>query len=74
MAQFKVTVKTTSVTNGVRLEKGMSVNVVCNNSASPFVTEQDRQAIADAFTRAYGIDIKKTNRISNAFLDVEKVK
>lgn len=72
MAQFKVTVKTTSVTNGVRLEKGMSVNVVWSGG-SPLTTQQGQQAIADAFTRGYGVDIKKANKISSAYLEVVQV-
>jgi hypothetical protein len=72
MGLFKITVKSTSVTNGVRLEKGMSVEVVSSYS-NPMSTNGGKEVI-DAFQRIYGIDIKKANKLSSAYLDVQKVK
>ena len=72
MGLFKVTVKSTSVTNGVRLEKGMSVEVVSSYS-NPMTTNGGKEVI-DAFQRTYGVDIKKANKLSSAYLDVQKMK
>ena len=72
MALFKVTVKSTSVTNGVRLEKGMSVEVVSSYS-NPMTTNGGKEVI-DAFQRIYAVDIKKANKLSSAYLDVQKIK
>lgn len=72
MALFKITVKSTSVTNGIRLEKGMSVEVVSSYS-NPMTTNGGKEVI-DAFQRTYGIDIKKANKLSSAYLDLQKIK
>lgn len=72
MGLFKITVKGTSITNGVRLEKGMSVEVVSSLS-NPMTTNGGKEVI-DAFQRTYGVDIKKANKLSSAYLDVQKIK
>ncbi len=72
MGLFKITVKSTSVTNGVRLEKGISVEVVSSYS-NPMSTNGGKEVI-DVFQRIYGVDIKKANKLSSAYLDVQKIK
>lgn len=69
---YRVTVKTGKNTNGVRIERGMSVDVVTNSMSNP-VTTNGGQPVADAFMRIYGIDIKKAGVLSMAWLDVERV-
>ena len=54
---YRVTVKSSKNTNGIRVERGMSVDVVTNNITNP-VTTNGGQAVADAFMRIYGIDIR----------------
>ena len=54
---YKVTVKTNLNSNGVRLEKGMSVEVL--SQTSNFNNSKDREAMKQAFIRAYGIDVTK---------------
>lgn len=58
MPLFRITVKTAKNSNGVRIEKGMSVDVVSNSFNNPVVTNGG-QSVIDAFYRIYGIDIKK---------------
>ncbi|MDR0825223.1 MAG: DUF6140 family protein [Prevotella sp.] len=72
MPLFRITVKSAKYANGVRIEKGMSVDVVTNNFANP-VSTNGGQAVIDAFLRIYGIDIKKAGALSTAYLNVEKI-
>jgi len=70
MALFKITVKQNANTNGIRLEKGMSVDV-SSRYGNPVTTNGGHEVI-DAFQRAYGIDIKKAGGLSSVYLDVKK--
>ena len=72
MPLFRITVKQSKVSNGVRLEKGMSVDVVSNSFSNP-VTTNGGQSVADAFYRIYGIDIKKVGALNMVYLDVERI-
>ena len=72
MPLFRITVKTAKNSNGVRLEKGMSVDVVSNSFNNPVVTNGG-QSVIDAFYRIYGIDIKKAGALSTVYLDVKKI-
>ena len=72
MPLFRVTVKTSKNTNGVRIERGMSVDVPSNSMSNP-VTVNGGQTVADAFMRIYGIDIKKVGALNMAYLDVERI-
>ena len=69
---YRITVKNSKLTNGIRVEKGMSVDVVTNSMSNP-VLINGGQAVADAFMRIYGIDIKKAGALSMAWLDVERI-
>ena len=69
---YRTTVKSPKNTNGVRIERGMSVDVVTNSLSDP-VSTNGGQAVADAFMRIYGIDIKKAGALSRAWLDVERI-
>lgn len=72
MPLFRVTVKTSKNTNGVRIERGMTVVVPSNSMSNP-VTVNGGQTVADAFMRIYGIDIKKAGALNMAYLDVERI-
>ena len=72
MPLFRVTVKTMKNSNNIRLEKGMSVDVVSNNMNNP-VSTNGGQLVADAFMRIYGIDIKKAGALSMVYLDVQRI-
>ena len=69
---YRVTVKNGKNTNGVRLERGMSVDVVTNSMSNP-VTTNGGQPVADAFMRIYGIDIRKAGALNMVYLDVERI-
>ena len=68
----RITVKSSKLTSGIRVERGMSVDVVTNNITNP-VTTNGGQAVADAFMRIYGIDIRKAGALSMAYLDVQRI-
>ena len=72
MPLFRITVKQSKNSNGVRIEKGMSVEVVTQSMSNP-VTTNGGQIVADAFMRLYGVDIKKAGALSMVYLDVVKV-
>ena len=69
---YRITVKNPKLTSGIRVEKGMSVDVVSNSMSNP-VTTNGGQTVVDAFMRIYGIDIKKAGALSMAYLDVERI-
>ncbi len=69
---YKITVKTSKNSNGIRIERGMSVEVVTNNITNP-VTTNGGQAVVDAFMRIYGIDIRKGGALNMVYLDVQRI-
>lgn len=71
MALFRATIKATRITNGVRLEKGMSVDFP-SSYGSPLGTNGGHEVI-DAFMRKYGVDLKKANAINSSFIEVVKI-
>lgn len=72
MPLFRVTVKQMKLTSGIRIEPGMSVDVVTNSMSNPLTTNGG-QAVADAFMRVYGIDMKRLGALSTVYLDVQRV-
>ncbi|MCI7706114.1 MAG: DUF6140 family protein [Bacteroidales bacterium] len=73
MPLFRVTVKTAKNSNGIRIEKGMSVEVMTSSTSSNPLTTNGGQAVADAFMRIYGIDAKKAGILSTVYLDVQRI-
>lgn len=69
---YKITVKTSKNSNGIRVERGMSVEVVTNNITNP-VTTNGGQAVVDAFMRIYGIDIRKAGALNMVYLDIQRI-
>lgn len=69
---YKITVKTSKNSNGIRVERGMSVEVVTNNITNP-VTTNGGQVVADAFMRIYGIDIRKVGALNMVYLNVQRI-
>lgn len=60
------------MSNGITIEPGMSVEVVTSSFSNP-VSTNGGQAVADAFMRIYGVDIKKAGVLSTAYLDVQQL-
>jgi len=71
MALFRATVKSNRTSNGVRVEKGMSVDFPSSHG-SPLSSNGGKEVI-EAFQRQYGIDIKKAGIVSSSYLEITKV-
>ena len=69
---FQITTKHTRNCNGIRIEPGMSVQVVTQSMSNPVITNGG-QVVADAFMRIYGIDIKKAGCLNTVELNVERI-
>jgi hypothetical protein len=69
---YRVTVKQNKLNAGIRIERGMSVDVVTNSITNP-VTTNGGQPVADAFMRIYGIDIRKAEALNMVYLDVQRI-
>lgn len=72
MAMFQITTKHTKNSNGIRIEPGMSVQVVTQSMSNP-VTTNGGQPVIDAFMRIYGIDIKKAGCLNMVELEVKQI-
>ena len=68
---YKVTVKSDLLANGVRLEKGMSVEV--SSQSLPLSTLQGKELVNNAFKAKYGVDLKKACALTSLYLDVVKI-
>lgn len=71
MARFRVTTKHVKNVNGIRIEPGMSVEVVTQSMSNP-ITTNGGQSVIDAFMRIYGIDIKKAGCLNMVELDLKQ--
>lgn len=69
MALWIITVKSTRNMNGVRLERGMSVQV---SSQYHPIGYNNGELTRDAFMRIYGIDLKKAGALHPAYFDIER--
>ena len=72
MARFKITTKHVRNCNGIRIEPGMSVEVITQSMSNP-VSTNGGQLVIDAFYRIYGIDIKKAGCLNNIELEVKQM-
>ena len=72
MARFRITTKHVKNSNGIRIEPGLTVEVVTQSMSNP-VTTNGGQIVADAFYRIYGIDIKKAGYLNMVELEVEQI-
>ena len=72
MPRFLITTKQRTQFNGIRIEPGMSVEVITSSYTNP-LTMNGGQPVVDAFMRIYGIDIRRAGIMSQSFLDVERI-
>lgn len=71
MALFRVTVKRSAQVGGIRLEKGMSVDIP-TIGYNPLSTNVGHDVIM-AFMRIYGIDLKRAGACHLGYLDVVRI-
>ena len=68
----KVTTNRAISVTGVKVEKGMSVEVV-SQSHSLLSTQQGKDLVNNAFKAEYGVDVKKACALTSLYLDVVKI-
>lgn len=69
---YQVTVKQMRMERGVRIDKGMSVQVVTNSYNNP-ILDNHGQAVEDAFMRIYGISLRQMNALNMAYLESTRI-
>lgn len=72
MPRFLITTKQRTQMNGIRIEPGMSVEVITSSYANPLMVNGGQEVI-NAFYRIYGIDIKRAGVCSPVYLDVRQI-
>ena len=72
MARFLITTKQMKNTNGIRIEPGMSVEVVTQSMSNPILSNGG-QPVVDAFMRIYGLDIRRAGALNMTYLNVERI-
>ena len=72
MPRFLITTKQMKNANGIRIEPGMSVEVVTQSMSNPVLTNGG-QPVVDAFMRIYGVDIKRAGALNSVFLNVDRI-
>lgn len=70
MAIFRITTKHVKNCNGIRIEPGLSVEVI-TQAMSNLVYTNGGQCVFDTFYRIYGIDTQKVGCLNNIELNVE---
>ena len=74
MALWKIAVKNSGTFNGVRIEKGMSVEYVTISTTPPLsALSQNKDKIAQLFMNKYGIDLNKAGLVNTGRLSCEKI-
>ena len=69
---YKATVKSNASINGVRLEKGMSIEVASQTS-NILGDSKGKELVRNAFMVKYGVDLKKACAIDSVHLDVQRI-
>ena len=72
MPRYIITTKQMKNANGIRIEPGMSVEVVTQSMGNP-VLNNGGQPVAEAFMRVYGIDIRRVGALNMNYLTVERI-
>jgi hypothetical protein len=71
MALYLLTIKRSEGRGGIRLEKGMSVEVA--SLVPPLSNRLEQSKVKEAFQQKYGVDLEKAGVLSSAFFEVEKI-
>lgn len=72
MPRYLITTKQRTQMNGIRIEPGMSVEVITTSYVNPLLMNGG-QPVIDAFYRIYGIDIKRAGICSPVYLDIRQI-
>lgn len=75
MAQWKIEIKQSGIINNVRIEKGMFVEYVTDNTTPPLsVLSKHKENIGRLFKSKYGIDLLKANLVSQGRMTCVRIK
>nr|WP_314646518.1 DUF6140 family protein [uncultured Prevotella sp.] len=72
MPIFQITTKNRKQVNGIRIEPGMSVQVVTQSMSNP-ITTNGGQAVIDAFLRIYSVNIKEAGCLNMSDLELKQI-
>lgn len=72
MPIFNATTKNRKQVSGIRIEPGMSIQIITQSMSNPVITNGGA-CVIDAFYRIYGIDIKKTGCLNMVDLEVKSL-
>lgn len=64
MALWKIEMKQSGIVNGVRVEKGMFVELTTTSSTPPLSTSSNNETIGQLFLNKYGVDVMKARLIN----------
>jgi hypothetical protein len=75
MILYRVTVKETQVSNGICLQKGMSILISSKFKRNPLMVNQG-QEVYEAFMTSYGVDLRgfAGGRIAELVSEIEVVR
>lgn len=71
MPIFRITVTTTKISNGQRIDKGLYVDIQTYGFANPIYNE--KELVANAFLYQRGVDLKKLGALNGAYLNAKKI-
>lgn len=72
MPIFQITTKHRKQVNGIRIEPGMTVQVVTQSMSNP-ITTNGGQAVIDAFLRIYSVNIKEAGCLNTSDLELKQI-
>ena len=72
MPIFQITTKNRKQVNGIRIEPGMTVQVVTQSMSNP-ITTNGGQTVIDAFLRIYNINIKEAGCLNMSNLELKQI-
>lgn len=71
MPIYRITVTSTRVFNGQRIDKGLFVDIQTYSYANPIYNEKDK--VANAFLYQRGVDIKKMGALNGSCLSATRI-
>lgn len=72
MPIFQITTKNRKQVNGIRIEPGMTVQVVTQSMSNP-ITTNGGQAVIDAFLHIYSVNIKEAGCLNMSDLELKQI-
>ena len=71
MPIFRITVTTTRISNGQRIDKGLYVDIQTYSFANPIYNEKEK--VANAFLYQRGVDLEKLGALNGGYLSAKRI-